>query len=225
MLSNNLQTNLKSDGFRTCFPIEGRYFATYSFKLHLSMQRYPSLVIGLFVMLLLPAVLPAQRLFTRDAKVYFDATSKNSPEQVEATNKSGTLVVDVATSKVQAAVLMTNFVFEKALMQEHFNENYVESSKYPKATFKGTIDDPAKVNFSKDGSYTVNISGDLTMHGVTKTVKAPANIQVKGGKVSASTTFEVKLADYDISVPSVVADKLSTQAKITFEATLEPMKK
>lgn len=189
------------------------------------MQRYPSLVIGLFVMLLLPAVLPAQRLFTRDAKVYFDATSKNSPEQVEATNKSGTLVVDVATSKVQAAVLMTNFVFEKALMQEHFNENYVESSKYPKATFKGTIDDPAKVNFSKDGSYTVNISGDLTMHGVTKTVKAPANIQVKGGKVSASTTFEVKLADYDISVPSVVADKLSTQAKITFEATLEPMKK
>lgn len=189
------------------------------------MQRYPSLVIGLFFMLLLPAVLPAQRLFTRDAKVYFDATSKNSPEQVEATNKSGTLVIDVATSKVQAAVLMTNFVFEKALMQEHFNENYVESSKYPKATFKGTIDDPAKVSFAKDGNYTVAISGDLTMHGITKPVKAPATILVKGGKVSASTTFEVKLADYDIAVPSVVADKLSTQAKITFESTLEPMKK
>ena len=189
------------------------------------MKRYPSLVFGLFILLLLPAVLPAQRLFTRDAKVYFDATSKNSPEQVEATNKSGTLVLDVATSKVQAAVLMTNFVFEKALMQEHFNENYVESAKFPKATFKGQIDDPAKVSFSKDGNYTVSISGDLTMHGITKSVKAPATIVVKGGKVSASTTFEVKLADYDISVPSVVADKLSTQAKITFESTLEPMKK
>jgi len=188
------------------------------------MQRYPYLFFFLFVFLASPVVLPAQRLFSRDAKVYLDATSKNSPERVEATNKSGTLVIDVADSKVQAAVLMKNFVFEKALMQEHFNENYVESAKYPKATFKGKIEDPAKADFTKDGKYTIAISGDLTFHGITKAIKTPATITVKNGIVSASTAFDVALADYGISIPSVVADKLGTQAKISFESTLEAMK-
>lgn len=97
-------------------------------------------IAALFLALTLPGMLAAQRLFTRDAKVHFDATSKNSPERVGATNKSGTLVVDIAAARVESAVLMTNVLFEKALMQEHFNENYVESAKYPKSTFKGKID-------------------------------------------------------------------------------------
>jgi polyisoprenoid-binding protein YceI len=188
-----LQTIRKTHGLQTFFPLQGRYFAMYSFNQHvINMQRNPSLLLML-TFLALPALLSAQRLFTRDAKVYFDATSRNSPERVDATNKSGTLVIDVATNKVQAAVLMTNFVFEKALMQEHFNENYVESSKYPKATFKGKITDPSNVNFSKDGSYTVSISGEMSMHGVKKTITTPATINIKGGTVTAITTFESTL--------------------------------
>lgn len=184
------------------------------------------LSLGIFLaVLVIPSFLSAQRLFTRDAKVYFDATSKSSPERVDATNKSGTLVVDAASGRVEAAVLMTNFLFEKALMQEHFNENYVESSKFPKATFKGKIEDQSKVDFSKDGAYKVTIAGDLTVHGVTKQVKTPASFTVKNGKVTGSTSFQVALADYGIEVPSVVADKLAQEAKITFDANLEPLKR
>lgn len=178
----------------------------------------------LFSAFALPVLLPAQRLFTRDAKVTFDATSKGSPERVDALNKSGTLVLDIASSRVESAVLVSNFLFEKALMQEHFNENYMESSKFPKATFKGKIEDPGKVDFKQDGTYTPMLSGDLTIHGVTKPVKVPATITVKGGKVTATTTFKVALADYGIDIPSVVSDKLAKEAKITIESALEPMK-
>jgi len=178
----------------------------------------------LLIALTAPVLLPAQRLFTRDAKVYFDATSKSSPERIEATAKSGTLVIDIASSRAEAAILVKSFLFEKSLMQEHFNENYMESSKFPKATFKGKIDDPSKVNFSEDGTYTPVFSGDLTLHGVTKQVKVPVKIQVKGGKATASAAFSVVLSDYGISIPSVVADKLAKEAKITIDAALEPMK-
>ena len=180
--------------------------------------------IALMIALAAPVVLPAQRLFTRDAKVFFDATSKNSPERIEATAKSGTLVVDVASSRVEAAILVKSFLFEKSLMQEHFNENYMESSKYPKATFKGKIDDPTKVNFTQDGTYNPTLSGDLTVHGVTKQVKVPVKIVVKGGKATATATFSVLLTEYGIDIPSVVSDKLAKEAKITIDATLEPMK-
>ena len=178
----------------------------------------------LFATLMSPVLLPAQRLFTRNAKVYFDATSKNSPEKVDASNKSGTLVVDVATGRVEAAVLMSNFLFEKALMQEHFNENYMESAKYPKATFKGKIEDQAKVNFAQDGTYNAVLTGDLTVHGVTKPVKLPVTFQVKAGKITANASFNIALADYGIDIPSVVRDKLGREAKISINSDLEPMK-
>ena len=172
----------------------------------------------------LPVLLPAQRLFTRNANVAFDATTKSSPEQVGAKTNSGTLVIDVPTGKVEAAVLMKSLQFEKALMQEHFNENYVESSKFPKATFKGQMDDPSKVNFTKDGTYKASLSGDLTLHGITKQVKAPVTFTVKDGKVAGQADFTVVLKDYGISVPSIVSDKLATEAKVTFGGELATMK-
>lgn len=178
----------------------------------------------LFGALALPVFLPAQRLFTRDAKVTFDATSKGSPEQINAVNKSGTLVVDISSGRVESAVLISNFLFEKALMQEHFNENYLESSKFPKATFKGKFEDTAKVNFKQDGTYKPYLMGDLTIHGVTKSVKVPATIQVKGGKVSASTSFNVNLAEYGISIPSVVSDKVGKEAEVSIDSALDVLK-
>ncbi len=179
---------------------------------------------ALLIALLLPALSSAQRLFTRDAKVYFDATSKDSPERIEAKAKSGTMVLDVASGQIEAAILVKSFLFEKALMQEHFNENYMESTKFPKATFKGKIDDASKVDFNKDGSYSPTFSGDLTLHGVTKQVKVPVTVKVKDGKPTATANFSVTLADHGISIPSVVSDKLAKEAKITVDAALEPMK-
>ncbi|MCB0576847.1 MAG: YceI family protein, partial [Saprospiraceae bacterium] len=192
-------------------------------KLNYMLRNLSSLI--LLTALVLPATLSAQRYFTRDAKVYFDATSKDSPERIEATAKSGTIVLDASSGKLEAAVLVKNFLFERALMQEHFNENYLESSKYPKAIFKGKFEDASKVDFSKDGTYNPTLSGELTLHGKTKQVKVPAKVQVKGGKATASASFTVTLSDFDISVPSVVSDKLAKEAKISIDAELEPMKK
>lgn len=172
----------------------------------------------------LPALLPAQKYFTRNAKVYFDATNKNSPERVEATSNSGTLVLETATGRIECSVLIKGFLFEKALMQEHFNENYMESSKFPKASFKGSVDDRSTLNLSKDGSYTVNMKGDLSIHGVTKQVSTSATFTVKSGKINSKATFTVSLADYAIEIPSMVSDKLAKQARVEINAELEMMK-
>ena len=171
-----------------------------------------------------PILLSAQRIFTRSANVSFDATSNKSLEEVDAKTNTGTIVIDAGTGAVEAAVLMKSLQFKKALMQEHFNENYAESTKYPKATFKGKITDATSVNFTKDGTYNITVAGNLTMHGVTKPMTTPATITVKGGKVSAQTDFSVALADYNISIPSLVADKVAKVAKVSFGGALETMK-
>ncbi|HNM24837.1 MAG TPA: YceI family protein [Saprospiraceae bacterium] len=179
--------------------------------------------IAVLLLLAMPGGLFAQKWFSRDAKVYFDATTKNSPERIEATNKSGTIVVEQSSGRVEASVLIKGFLFDKSLMQEHFNENYMESSKFPKASFKGKIDNLSAVNFGQDGTYNAQISGDLTMHGVTKPVKTTATFKVKGGKISTSANFNVTLSDFGIDVPSVVADKLAKEAKISFAGDLAKM--
>ncbi len=171
-----------------------------------------------------PILLSAQRIFSRNANVSFDATSNASLEEVEAKTNTGNIVIDPASGAVEAAVLMKSFQFKKALMGEHFNENYAESSKYPKAVFKGKLKDAASVNFAKDGTYKTTVSGELTMHGVTKPVSAPATFTVKGGKVSAQTDFTLALADYNIAIPSLVADKVAKVVKVSFGGALESMK-
>ena len=94
-------------------------------------------------------------------------------------------------------------------MEVHFNESYMESTKYPKSTFKGKINDLSKVNFTVDGSYPVVVSGELTIHGVTKKVSAPGTISVSAGVINATSKFPVKLADYKISIPGVVKDNIA----------------
>jgi len=174
------------------------------------------------IALMLPAA-NAQKLFTRNGKVNFNATAPSSPEVIEASHNSGTFVLDEGSGNLEMAVLIKGFSFERALMQEHFNENYLESSKFPKATFKGKLDKPADVNFSKDGSYTTNVSGDLTIHGVTQKISTPVMIIVKSGAVSAATKFNLSLKDYGIEIPSLVADKVGKQASLSVNVDLKPM--
>ncbi|MCB0530011.1 MAG: YceI family protein [Saprospiraceae bacterium] len=166
----------------------------------------------------------AQKLFTRDGVVSFDATAPDSPETIKAIAKSGTCVLDKSSGAIEMAVLIKGFIFERALMQEHFNENYLESSKYPKAVFSGKLDDPASVDLGKDGTYNAKVNGKLTMHGVTKPLNAPVAFMVKGGKVSASTKFSVALSDFNISIPSLVSDKVNKMASVNIAANLAPIK-
>lgn len=129
--------------------------------------------------------------FTRDGKVYFNATSKSSPEKADATNGKASSVLDISNGKVEFAVLMKAFIFEKALMEEHFNENYVESDKFPKAVFKGIITNLDQVTLTKDGVYEARITGKLTIHGITKDVQANGNMTVKGNSISAKSEFKI----------------------------------
>lgn len=166
----------------------------------------------------------AQKLFTRDAVVRFDATAPNSPEIIKAISKSNSCVLIPSSGAVEMAVMIKGFQFERALMQEHFNENYLESGKFPKAIFKGKLDNPSAILYDKDGAYQTNVSGSLTLHGVTKNISAPIKIQVKGSKCTATVNFSVQLADYSIAIPSLVEDKVNKTVSLSIESTLEPIK-
>lgn len=170
------------------------------------------------------AAINAQKYYTKTGKIFFDATSSSSPEKIEATNRTATCVVDVSSGAIQFAMLMKGFEFERALMQEHFNENYVESHKFPKAEFKGKIKDNHEIDYTKDGTYKAKVKGDLTIHGETKEVEAEGKFIVKGGKITAEADFSVKLSDFKISIPGLVADKIAKTAKITVSCVLELLK-
>lgn len=154
----------------------------------------------------------AQKYYTKNGNISF--FSSTSMEDIKADNNQVMSVLNVQTGELQFSVLIKSFHFKKTLMEEHFNENYMESSKYPKSTFKGTVADISKVNFSKDGSYPVNVSGDLTMHGVTKKVTTTGTLNIQGGKITGTAVFKVALADYNISVPKVVEGNISKTIEI-----------
>lgn len=161
------------------------------------------------------------KYFSKSGTVSF--FSKTSMENIDAVNKKATAILNTETGAMDFAILMKAFEFKKALMQEHFNENYVESDKFPKATFKGKIENLSAINFKKDGTYNAIISGDMTIHGVTKKVKTNGTFTVKGGKISGSSVFNLLLADYNITIPAAVKDKIAPEIKITVDVNYEPL--
>jgi len=162
------------------------------------------------------------KFYTKTGKISF--YSKAPLEEIEGKNKTVTAVIDSKTGAMQFAVQMKGFEFEKQLMQQHFNENYVESDKFPKAEFKGTITNNSEINYSKDGTYTAKVKGKLTIHGVTKDVESTGTLKVNGGKIDANSTFNVLISDYNIKIPSIVKEKISNTIKITVDCNLEPLK-
>lgn len=162
-----------------------------------------------------------QKYFSKTGKISF--YSDAPLEKIEAHNTTASTVIDVATGNMEWAVLIKGFKFDKALMQDHFNENYMESETYPKATFKGKIDNPSDVNFKKDGKYNVTVSGQLEIHGVTKPVTATGVISVQGGNISATSKLPIQVQDYGIEIPKVVADNIAKQVDITVQADYKPM--
>lgn len=166
----------------------------------------------LSLLVLSATVVQAQKMFTKNGNINF--YSKATLETIEATSNQVTSVLVPTTGDLQFSVQIKSFHFKKALMEEHFNETYLESDKYPKSTFKGKITDLSKVDFTKDGTYSVTVSGDLNMHNVTKKATANGTITIKAGKISAASTFTVKLADYNIDVPAVVRDNVAETVTI-----------
>jgi len=183
------------------------------------MQKIMIFIAAFFV---LTTTATAQKFFTRDGKVKFDATAASSPEKIDALSNSATAVLDASTGNFQWAVLIKGFQFEKSLMQEHFNENYMESDKFPKATFVGKIVNLSEVNLYKDGTYNAVVSGQMTVHGISKEITTNGALTVSGGNVRVNAGFNLDLADYSISIPSLVSDKVAKEAKILVDASLVP---
>ncbi len=165
-----------------------------------------------------------KKFFTKNGTIVF--YSKTPAQNIEAVNKKSLVVIDMAANKMEFSVLIKGFEFEKALMQEHFNEDYLESDKYPKAVFKGSFEEPVvDVKLTENKTLTLKVKGNLTLHGVTKAINTIAVLQTKNNVISATSNFKILLSDYNIKVPSVVGNAISKEIEIRVNtAALQQMK-
>ena len=194
------------------------YFTIFNQK-NQNMKKISLLVVA--VLLLQYANVSAQgKFFTREGKVHF--FSKAPMEEIDGVNKKATSIIDTQTGQIEFSILMKAFEFEKALMMEHFNENYVESDKFPKSVFKGVISNNSEVKWTTDGTYPVKVAGKMTLHGVTKDMNADGTITIKGGKPTATSTFNLLIKDYNIEIPKVVKDKVAESVKVVVDISYEP---
>lgn len=162
----------------------------------------------------------AQRYELKDAQTSF--FSKTSIEDIEATSKETKGIIDTKANTFYFKVPIKTFEFKSGLMRDHFNENYMESEKFPYSMFKGKIE--GDYDITKDGFYPVKAVGDLTIHGQTQNVSIPSKITVKGGIPSLESTFKVKLVDYKITIPTVVFNKIAEEIEVSIRSTLVEMK-
>ncbi|MEO8067115.1 MAG: YceI family protein [Flavobacteriales bacterium] len=164
--------------------------------------------------LVLPVALSAQERWTsRNGNVSF--SSSTPMENIEAKNNKVSSIYDASRGEVVFVVLIKSFEFEKALMQEHFNENYMESTEFPKASFKGKVGGIKPGDLSKPGSYAVTVTGDMTIHGVTKSVSTSGTFTADPtGRVEASCDFTIKPSDYGIKIPGMVKDNIAEDVKV-----------
>lgn len=172
---------------------------------------------------LLGTSLHAQKYISKNVQIKF--YSDAPAEKIEAVNNQVNCALDIITGDFVFKVLMQSFQFEKALMQEHFNENYIESAIFPNATFVGKVAGIEALDASKNAKYDAVVNGNLTMHGVTKPVSEKGIIEVVDGKIKANAIFRIAIADYDIKVPSAVMGKIAETVDITVNATLEKLVK
>ena len=177
--------------------------------------------IFLFILFLTVHVVNAQKYMTKNGYIGF--FSHTSMEDIKGDNNQVASVIDVATGDIVFQVLMKSFHFDRALMEEHFNENYVESDKFPKASFTGKISNIAAGSFTKKGTYEVNVDGEMTIHGTTKKISSKGTVDVDEGVINASSKFNINPEDYGIAIPNLVRDKIAKDMEVTVTMKYEPV--
>ena len=171
-----------------------------------------------FLILLLIGALQsnAQMYLTKTGKITF--TSKTPLETIEGVNKSVGSLLDIKSGRLEFIVQIKSFVFDRQLLQEHFNENYMESEKFPFATFIGKVNET--IDYTKDGVYQVTMTGKLSMHGVEQERTIKGTITVSKGEIILDSKFEVKVADHKIKVPSLYIEKIAEIIQVTFHTEM-----
>ena len=168
-------------------------------------------------------------LFTANAQKYMTKNgfigffSHTSMEDVKADNNQVNSILDISTGDLVFQVLIKSFHFERALMEEHFNENYMESEKFPTATLKGKIINLASVDFSKSGTYDVTVEGYLTRRDVTNKISTKGTLEVVSGGINANSKFKIVPEDYKIQIPGVVRDKINKDLEVTVSMKYIPV--
>jgi len=165
----------------------------------------------------------AQIYTAKDGATNISFFSKAPLEDIEATNKGATIVFKSTTGDIQVRISTQNFRFKNKLMEEHFNENYMESDKFPNAEFKGKINE--SIDYSKEGEQKVTVSGKLDMHGVTKPVTLSGTITKEGNDYKMQCKTVIHVADYNIKVPSMYVKNIAENVDVNFETTLAPFQK
>ena len=172
----------------------------------------------LFVLMLIAVVGFTQKKTTTSAIISFDATTAIDALP-KAENKTAIAAIDPSKGTVQFEATIKNFDFSNPRIQDHFNQKgWMSSDEFPKATFNGAITNLSSVNFKKDGTYTANVAGDLTIHGQTQKINTDATIVVTGANIKATSSFSIKLADYGVDGAQVISGKVSREPKITVSA-------
>ncbi len=165
----------------------------------------------------------SQKYYSKTGEISF--FSKTPIEDIEAVSRTASTVVDMASGKIQFAVLIKSFEFEKALMQEHFNENYMESSKFPKAKFKGSIGNFDTIDLNIDGEYAADVAGILELHGVEQDITTKATFKVTNNKITATSQINIALTDFNIEIPSVVKENIAKEIAVRLNINYEPLEK
>ena len=160
-----------------------------------------------------------ERFLTKTGTISF--FSKSPLENIEAENSQVLSIVDAGNGQMAIAILMQSFLFQKALMQEHFNENYVESDIYPKATFKGNIIDFDKISATETP---VKIIGEITIHGESQKITIEAIAKKTQVAVFMTGDFYINLADFAVDIPSIVRNKIAQKIKVSFRFNHKPYK-
>ncbi len=166
-----------------------------------------------------PAYLFAQPIFTAvSSEVHFFSAAPL--ENIEAFNKDAKSLLNTETKEVAVIMGIRQFKFEKPLMEEHFNENYMESDKFKTADFKGKINE--QVDFTKDGEYDVTVTGKLTIHGITQERTIPGKIIINKSTLKVYAKFPVALKDHNIKIPKAVVKNIAESVDVTVNITYEP---
>ncbi|MGC1389722.1 MAG: YceI family protein [Bacteroidales bacterium] len=163
----------------------------------------------------------AQKYMTKNGYIGF--FSHTIMEDIKGDNNQVVGALDISTGEVVFQALIKSFHFDRALMEEHFNENYMESDKFPKSIFKGKIINLKEVDFSKNGIYNVTVEGDLTIHDVTNKVSTQGTVEVVSGGINANSKFKIVPEDYKITIPGVVKDKFEKSLEVTVAMKYAPI--
>jgi hypothetical protein len=152
---------------------------------------------------------------------YISFFSSTPMEDILGESNEAVTILNAETGEIAFQALMTTFHFKRALMEEHFNENYMESTKFPKAKFSGKIEEYNKTMLSAPLAD-IKVTGTLSVHGVDKTITIPAKLGLENGKLAGTTKFKVTPEDYGITIPSLVRDKIGKEMEVTVKANYLP---